>query len=58
MAALQSIQSQHRAFSITGFSIGFSKALSEVRTGWRSIFANLWPVLLIVLGVLLILYTE
>ena len=58
MAAMQSIQSQHRAFSITGFSIGFSKALSEVRTGWRSIFANLWPVLLIVLGVLLILYTE
>jgi putative copper resistance protein D len=58
MAAMQSIQSQHRTFSITGFSIGFSKALSEVRTGWRSIFANLWPVLLIVLGVLLILYTE
>lgn len=58
MAAMQSIQSQHRAFSITGFGIGFSKALSEVRTGWRSIFANLWPVLLIVLGVLLVLYTE
>jgi hypothetical protein len=58
MAVMQRIQSQHMAFSITGFGIGFSKALSEVRTGWRSIFANLWPVLLIVLGVLLMLYTE
>ena len=58
MAIMQHIQLQHTAFSITGFSICLSKALSEVRTSWRSIFAKVWPLLLIVLGVLLVLYKE
>jgi hypothetical protein len=43
---------------ITGFSFCLSKALSEVRTSWRSIFAKVWPLLLIVLGALLVLYKE
>ena len=42
----------------TGFSCCLSKALSEVRTSWRSIFAKVWPLLLIVLGALLVLYKE
>jgi len=58
MAVMHRIQSEHLAFSITGIAIALSKGLSEVRFSWRSLFAKLWPALLIVLGILLTLYKE
>ena len=58
MVIMQRIQSEHLSFSITGFGIALTKGLSEVRVGWQSIFAKFWPVLMIVLGVLLLLYRE
>jgi putative copper resistance protein D len=58
MAVMRRIQSEHLSFSITGLGVGLSKGLSEVRFSWQSLFAKLWPVLMIVLGVLLMLYRE
>jgi putative copper resistance protein D len=58
MEIMQRIRSQHLSFSLTGCGIALTKGLSEVRVGWQSIFAKLWPALMIVLGVLLLLYRE
>ena len=58
MAIMQRIQSEHLSFSVTGFFIGLTKGLSELRLRWQSLFARLWPLAMIVLGVLLVLYTE
>lgn len=58
MAIMHRIQSEHLSFSIAGVGIGLSKGLSEVRFRWQSLFAKIWPVLLIVLGILLVLYRE
>jgi len=58
MAIMQHIQSEHLSFSIAGFAIGLSKGLSEVRSRAQVFFANLFPVSLIALGILLVLYTE
>jgi hypothetical protein len=58
MAVMHRIQSEHLAFSITGVAIALTKGLSEVRFNWQSLFAKLWPALLIVLGILLMLYKE
>jgi copper resistance protein D len=58
MAIMHRIQSEHLAFSITGIGIALTKGLAEVHFNWQSLFAKLWPVLLIVLGILLVLYKE
>ena len=58
MTAMAHIQAEHINFAAMGFSIGLFKGLSEVPTRWQVIFRRLWPFLLIVLGVLLMLYSE
>jgi len=58
MTVMAHIQAEHLGFSVTGFGIGFAKGLSELPTRWKTAFARLWSILMIVLGVLLILYTE
>jgi putative copper resistance protein D len=58
MSVMAHIQAQHLGFSVTGFGIGLVKGLSELPTRWKVTFARLWSLLMIVLGVLLILYTE
>jgi hypothetical protein len=58
MAVMQRIQSQHVGFAITGFGISLAKGRSETGNRWQSIFAKLWPVFMIVLGLLLLLYRE
>ena len=58
MTVMARIQAQHLSFAATGFAIGVVKALSELPTRWQMIFARLWSLLTIVLGVLLMLYTE
>jgi hypothetical protein len=58
MTAMARVRSQHRSFAATGFGIGALKALSELPTRWNVLFARLWSLLMIVLGVLLIFYTE
>ena len=58
MAMMARIQTEHQSYAATGFGIGLAKGLAEVKTRWRTIFAKLWPTLMIVLGVLLMFYTE
>jgi putative copper resistance protein D len=58
MAVMARIQSEHLGFAIAGFGIGLTKGLSETKISWRGYFARLWPLLMIVLGVLLMFYKE
>src|SRR5262249_21042300 len=58
MAIMRHIQSEHLYFSITGFVIGITKGFSEVRFSAQGLFAKLFPISMIVLGILLMLYTE
>jgi putative copper resistance protein D len=58
METMEHIQNQHRAFAATGGGIALTKGLSEVQTTWQQAFQKMWPALLIVLGVLLMMYTE
>jgi putative copper resistance protein D len=58
MAIMEHIQAQHLSYAVTGFGIGLTKGLAEIRTRWQTIFAKLWPTLMIVLGILLMFYTE
>ena len=58
MSTMARIQAEHLGFAITGLGIGAFRGLSEVPTRWQTIFAKLWPVLMIGLGVLLLLYRE
>ena len=58
MTVMAHIQAEHLGFSVTGFGIGLAKGLSELPTRWKLNFARLWSLLMIVLGVLLMLYTE
>src|SRR5258707_5192284 len=58
MSTMARIQAEHLSFAVTGFGIGAFRALSEVPTRWQVLFARLWPLLMIVLGVLLLLYRE
>lgn len=58
MALMAHIQSEHLSFAVTGFGIGLAKGVAEIPTRWQVVFQKLWPALLIVLGVLLLFYTE
>src|SRR5229473_4231053 len=58
MMAMARIQAEHHNFAATGLGIGVFKGLSELPTRWRAMFTKLWSLLMIVLGVLLVLYTE
>jgi putative copper resistance protein D len=58
METMQHIKSEHLSFAVTGGGIALTKGLSEVDGGVQGFFKKVWPVLMIVLGVLLMLYTE
>jgi hypothetical protein len=58
MAVMEHIQNQHRAFAATGSGIAVSKGLSDTNLPSRRFFGKLWPLLMIVLGILLMFYTE
>ena len=58
MTAMARIQMQHFSYSGTGLGIGISKGLSEVPNRWQSIFSKVYPLLMILLGVLLTIYIE
>ena len=58
LAVMRRVQAEHLHFAIAGGGIGVVKGLSELPTPWKAIFTKSWPLLLIVLGVLLLRYTE
>jgi copper resistance protein D len=58
MAIMQRIQSEHLSYAIAGVGIGLTKGFSEVQSKWQPVFSKAWPFLMMVLGVLLMFYTE
>ncbi len=58
MTVMKRIQAEHLGFAIVGGGVGVVKGLSELRTRWQALFLKSWPFLLIILGVLLMRYTE
>jgi putative copper resistance protein D len=58
MEAMERIQTQHRWFAATGFGIALTNGLAQAPQKWQQFFMKAWPTLLIVLGALLIQYTE
>ena len=58
MTTMARIKAEHLNFAATGFGIGVFRGVSEVPTRWQEMFAKLWPLLMILLGVLLVLYHE
>jgi hypothetical protein len=58
MTSMAHIQTEHRGFAATGFGIGIFKGLSELPTQWKEMFRRLSSALIIVLGALLLVYSE
>jgi hypothetical protein len=58
MEAMKHVESEHFWFASAGFGIALTNGLAEMRSNWRQIYKYTWPSLLIVLGLLLMLYTE
>ncbi len=58
MQIMEHIETQHRWFAAAGFGIAISKGLAEIPHNWRLVFSKAWPILLTVLGILLIVYSE
>jgi hypothetical protein len=58
MEVMARIQSQHMSYTLSGLGIGLSKGLSELRISISGVLGRIWPVLMIVLGVLLLFYRE
>ena len=52
------IQSQHLSFSLAGIGLALTRSLSGIETHWRRVFTKTWPIVMIVLGILLMLYRE
>ena len=55
---MQKIEHQHVGFAITGFGIAVSKALADVGRFHPRLMRNLFAVLMVVLAVLLLTYSE
>jgi hypothetical protein len=58
MAVMARINAEHLSYAAVGCGIGLTGGLAEVNRRWHSIFAKLSPTLMMVLGVLLMFYTE
>jgi uncharacterized membrane protein YuzA (DUF378 family) len=58
MAVMKHIQAEHRWYAAVGVGIVTAKGISDAPNKWNKVFAKIWPLLLMVLGVSLMLYTE
>jgi len=58
MERMARIQTEHLSYSLAGFGVAVTRSLSEIETNWRKVFSKIWPVLMIVLGILLAVYRE
>jgi hypothetical protein len=58
METMRRIQAEHMSYLMCGLGIGLSNGLSELRPRAAGIFRKIWPSLMILLGVLLMFYTE
>lgn len=58
MTLMTHIQAQHQGFAAAGLAIGACKGLSELPTRWRGMLARFCSFAMVVLGILLMRYTE
>lgn len=58
MSTMEHIQMQHFSYAAAGAGIALSKGLADAPLPGRRVFRILWPLLMMVLGVLLMTYTE
>jgi hypothetical protein len=58
MELMARIQSEHMQYAVLGIGLGVAKAASELKTRGQTLFAGLWPLFMVGLGVLLMFYTE
>jgi len=58
METMEHIQTQHRWFAAAGVGAALANGFAETPQRWQKFFGKAWPTLLIVLGVLLMRYTE
>jgi hypothetical protein len=58
MQTMERVQHQHLRFAGAGAGVALAKGLADTSGKWRSVFNKLWPIFMIVLGVMLLLYTE
>ena len=58
MATMEHIQKQHRWFAAAGLGIALTNGLAETSQKWQRLFRVAWPAMLIILGLLLVFYTE
>src|SRR5271155_5352966 len=58
MQTMVRVQHQHLRFAGVGAGVAVAKGAADVSEKWRPLFDKLWPMFMIVLGVLLLLYTE
>jgi hypothetical protein len=58
MEAMEHIQTEHFSYAAAGVGIALSKGLSDTPIKGRGVFRVLWPLLMMALGVLLMMYTE
>lgn len=58
MQVMEHIKREHLGFSITGGGIAVSKGFFETHGPWGNFFGKLFPLLLMLLGALLMIYTE
>jgi hypothetical protein len=58
MERMARIQSEHLSYSIAGIGVAVMRSLSEIETTWQKVYSKIWPVLMMVPGILLTLYRE
>jgi len=58
MQTMVRVQRQHLRFAGAGAGIALAKGLADTSGRWQALFNKIWPLFMIVLGVLLLLYTE
>lgn len=58
MQTMVRVQHQHLRFAGVGAGVAVAKGVADTSEKWRPLFDKIWPLLMIALGVLLLLYTE
>ena len=58
MRTMVRVQHQHLRFAGVGAGVAVAKGVADASEKWRPLFDKLWPLLMIALGVLLLLYSE
>ena len=58
MQTMVRVQHQHLRFAGAGVGVALAKGLADSSGKWQSFFNKLWPLFMIALGVMLLLYTE